>query len=152
MSGAQNGRCGSPSSRGGSPSDRGGGRGGSQSDGGRSHCFSFPGRPKVKASNVVITSIIPVCHRPATVLFDPGSTYSYLSTYCSPSLNIICESLDLTIHVSTPIGDSVVVVWVYRLYIVALMGYDTHADLNVLDMIDFDVILGMDWYLLTTQF
>ena len=25
------------------------------------------------------------------------------------------------------------------------MGYDTHADLKVLDMIDFDVILGMDW-------
>ena len=28
---------------------------------------------------------------------------------------------------------------------VTLMGYDTHADLKVLDMIDFDVILGMDW-------
>ena len=25
------------------------------------------------------------------------------------------------------------------------MGYDTHADLKVLGMIDFDVILGMDW-------
>ena len=25
------------------------------------------------------------------------------------------------------------------------MRYDTHADLKVLDMIDFDVILGMDW-------
>ena len=25
------------------------------------------------------------------------------------------------------------------------MGYDTYADLKVLDMIDFDVILGRDW-------
>ena len=33
---------------------------------------------------------------------------------------------------------------VYRLCIVTLMGYDTYADLKVLDMIDFDVILGMD--------
>ena len=33
----------------------------------------------------------------------------------------------------------------YRLCIVTLMGYDTYADLKVLDMVYFDVILGMDW-------
>ena len=42
--GAQNGRGGIHSGRGGSSSGRGGGRGGSQSDGGRSHCYAFPGR------------------------------------------------------------------------------------------------------------
>ena len=92
----------------------------------------------------VITGIISVCHRPGTVLFDPDSTYSYVSTYFAPSLDILCESIDLPIHVSTPIGDFVVVDRVHRLCIVTLMGYDTHADLKVLDMIDFDVILGMD--------
>ncbi|XP_069146964.1 uncharacterized protein [Solanum lycopersicum] len=143
--GAQNGRGGSHSGRGGYPSGRGGGRGGSQSYGGRSHCYAFPGRPEAEASDAVITSIIPVCHRSTTVLFDSGSTYSYVSTYFSPSLDILCESLDLPIRVSTPVGDSVVVDRVYRLCTVTLMGYDTHADLKVLDMIDFDVILGMDW-------
>ncbi|XP_027767800.1 uncharacterized protein LOC114074085 [Solanum pennellii] len=143
--GAQNGRGGSHSGRGGSPSGRGGGRGGSQSDGGRSHCYAFPGRPEAEASDAVITGIIPVCHRPATVLFDPGSTYSYVSTYFAPSLDILCESLDLPIRVSTPVGDSVVVDRVYRLCTVTLIEYDTHADLKVLDMIDFNVILGMDW-------
>ena len=34
---------------------------------------------------------------------------------------------------------------VYRLCIVTLMGYDTYADLKVLDMIDFNVILGLYW-------
>ena len=68
-----------------------------------------------------------------------------MSTYFAPSLDILCESLDLPIRVSTPVGDSVVVDRVYRLCTVTLMGYDTHADLKVLDMIDFDVILGMDW-------
>ncbi|XP_015081239.1 uncharacterized protein LOC107024791 [Solanum pennellii] len=143
--GAQNGRGGSHSGRGGSLSGRGGGRGGSQFEGGRSHCYAFPGRPKVEASDVVITGIIPVCHRQATVLFDPGSTYFYVSTYFAPSLDILCESLDLSIRVSTPVADSVVVDRVYRLCTITLMGYDTHADLKVLDMIDFDVILGMDW-------
>ena len=68
-----------------------------------------------------------------------------MSTYFAPSLDILCESLDLPIRVSTPVGDSVVVDQVYRLCTVTLMGYDTHADLKVLEMIDFDVILGMDW-------
>ena len=68
-----------------------------------------------------------------------------MSTYFAPSLDILCESLDLPIRVSTPIRDSIVVDRVYQLCTVTLMGYDTHADLKVLDMIDFDVILGMDW-------
>ena len=68
-----------------------------------------------------------------------------MSTYFSPSLDILCESLDLSIHISTPVRDSVVLDRVYRLCIVTLIGYDTHVDLKVVDMIDFDVILGMDW-------
>ena len=67
-----------------------------------------------------------------------------MSRYFAPSLDILCESLDLPIRVSTPVGDSVVVDRVYRLCNVTLMGYNTHADLKVLDMIDFDVILGMN--------
>ena len=58
-----------------------------------------------------------------------------MSTYFSPSLDILCESLDLSIRVSTPIEDSVVVDRVYRLCSVTLMGYNTHADLMVLEMI-----------------
>ncbi|XP_015075331.1 uncharacterized protein LOC107019315 [Solanum pennellii] len=112
--GAQNGRGGPHSGRCGSPSGRGSGHEGSQSDGGRSHYYAFPGRPESKASDAVIT-------------------------------DILCEFLDLSIRVSTPVGDSVVVDWMYRLCTVTLMGYDTHADLKVLDMIDFYVILGVDW-------
>ena len=54
-----------------------------------------------------------------------------MSTYFAPSLDILCESLDLPIRVSTPVDDSVVVDRVSRLCIVTLMGYDTHADLKV---------------------
>ena len=32
-----------------------------------------------------------------------------MSTYFAPSLDILCESLDLSIRVSTPVGDSVVI-------------------------------------------
>uniref|UniRef100_M0ZYG3 Polyprotein n=1 Tax=Solanum tuberosum TaxID=4113 RepID=M0ZYG3_SOLTU len=90
IGGVQSGRGGSHSGRGGSPSGRGGAHGGSQSEGGRTHCYAFPGRPETEASDAVITCIIPVCHRPTIVLFDPGSTYSYVSTYFALSLDILC--------------------------------------------------------------
>ncbi|XP_070054166.1 uncharacterized protein [Nicotiana tomentosiformis] len=41
--------------------------------------------------------------------------------------------------------DYVVVHRVYRSCIVTFYGYETRADLLLLDMIDFKVILGMDW-------
>ncbi len=47
--------------------------------------------------------------------------------------------------VSTPIGDSIVAKRVYRKCLVSLSHRVTLVDLVELDMLDFDVILGMDW-------
>ncbi|XP_070034517.1 uncharacterized protein [Nicotiana tomentosiformis] len=49
------------------------------------------------------------------------------------------------INVSTPVGDSVVVDRIYRSCIMTLCGYEIRADLLLLDMTYFEVILGMDW-------
>ncbi|XP_069155760.1 uncharacterized protein [Solanum lycopersicum] len=56
-----------------SSAQQSGGRGTTQDGGGRGgHCYALPGRPEADTSDAVITSIIPVCRRPASVLFDPG--------------------------------------------------------------------------------
>ena len=60
--GAQNGRGDSHSGRGCYPYDRGCGRGGSQSDGGHSHCYAFLSKLEAEALDAVITSIISVGH------------------------------------------------------------------------------------------
>ncbi|XP_070048998.1 uncharacterized protein [Nicotiana tomentosiformis] len=97
------------------------------------------------ASNAVITGIISVCGRDASVLFDPGYTYSYVSSLFSHFLDIPHEFLGTHVYVSTPVGNSAIVDRVYRSCVVTLCGYETRADLLLLDMIDFEVILGMDW-------
>ncbi|XP_070020798.1 uncharacterized protein [Nicotiana sylvestris] len=88
---------------------------------------------------------ISVCGRDASVLFDPGSTYLYVSSLFAHFLDIPRESLGTPIYVSTPVGDSVVVDRIYRSCVVTFYGYETRTDLLLLDMIDFEVILGMDW-------
>lgn len=46
---------------------------------------------------------------------------------------------------STPIGDSIIVEKVYRNCVVFVFHRDTLVDLVELNIVDFDIILGMDW-------
>ena len=120
------------------------GRGNGQT-GDRAHCYAFPGRSEAETSDVVITGNLLVCDCMASVLFDPGSTFSYVSSAFATGLNLNCELLDMPIHVSTPVGESVIVEKVYRSCLVTFMGSNTHVDLIILEMVDFYAILGMTW-------
>ncbi|XP_070040670.1 uncharacterized protein [Nicotiana tomentosiformis] len=113
--------------------------------GGQARYYALPTRTEVVASDSVITSIVPVCHRYASVLFDPGSTYSYVSSYFAPYLGVSCDSLSSHVYVSTPVGDSIVVDCMYRWCLVVLGGFETRSDLLLFSMVDFDIILGMNW-------
>lgn len=62
----------------------------------------------------VITGIILVCHRDASVLFDPSSTYSYVSSYFSHRLSTTQGCLALPVQVSTPVDDTIIVNHVYQ--------------------------------------
>ncbi|XP_070015893.1 uncharacterized protein [Nicotiana sylvestris] len=78
------------------------------------------------------------------VTAQSGSTYSYVSSLFVHFLVISPEPLGTHIHVSTLVGDSVVVDRIYQSCVVTFYGFETRANLLLLDMIDFKVILGMD--------
>ncbi|XP_070056944.1 uncharacterized protein [Nicotiana tomentosiformis] len=116
-----------------------------QSGGAPARFYVFPVRPDAVASYVVITCIISVCSRDASILFYPGSTHSYVSSLFSHYLDVSRESLGALVYVSTPVGDSIIMDRIYRSCIVTFCGYETRADLLLLGMTNFEVILGMDW-------
>ena len=81
----------------------------------------------------------------ASVLFDPGSIFSYVSSSFATGLDLHCDLIDMPIRVSTPVGKSVIVEKVYRSCLVTFVASNTHVDLVILEMVDFDAILGMTW-------
>ena len=81
------------------------------------------------------------------MILDP---HFHISSSIATGLNLHCELLDMPIRVSTPVGESVVVEKVYRSCLVNFVGSNTYVDSVILEMDDFDVILGMTW--LSLQF
>ena len=111
----------------------------------RAHCYAFPGKNEVEASDAMITFTIFFYDRMTNVLFDPGSTYFYVSISFASIFEMLFDVLDAHIHVSTPVGESVIVTDVYHACPNLFMGLQTWGDLMILDMDDFDIILGMTW-------
>ena len=82
---------------------------GNRQTGDRAHCSAFPWRSEAEISDAVITGNLLVCDCMASVLCDPGSTFSYVSSAFANGLNLHCELLDMPIRVSTLVGESVIV-------------------------------------------
>ena len=94
------------------PAGRGSGRGvGGRGPGGRG---SGKGQPRVfaltrqdaQASNVMVAGTLHVCFFNAYVLFDPGSTHSYVSPCFASRFGKQPVMLDHSFWVNTPIGET----------------------------------------------
>ncbi|XP_019257726.1 PREDICTED: uncharacterized protein LOC109235937 [Nicotiana attenuata] len=107
--------------------------------------FATLDRQSAEASAEVITGILLVCSHNAYAIMDPGSTFSYVTPYFAINLGLEPEQLSEPFLVSTPVDDLMKVTRVYRGCIVSVQGRNTEADLIELEMVDFDVIMGMDW-------
>ncbi|KAJ1440421.1 Retrotransposon gag domain [Sesbania bispinosa] len=121
-----------------------GGRGQAQSGRGQARVFAMT-RHDAQASNAVVIGIFSICSRDARVLFDPGATHSFVSLSFSTQLGKSSSSLDETLVVTTPVGEILLVDCVYHSCVESIGGKELLANLIALDMVDFDVIIGMDW-------
>ncbi|XP_070036664.1 uncharacterized protein [Nicotiana tomentosiformis] len=102
-------------------------------------------RQNSEASPDVVTGILTIQSHDVYALIDPSSTLSYVTPYVTMEFGIEPEHLLEPFFVSTPVGESILVVRVYRDCVVTLRGRDSMANLIELRMVDFDVIIGMDW-------
>ncbi|XP_070002556.1 uncharacterized protein [Nicotiana sylvestris] len=103
------------------------------------------GHQTVEASPDVVTGILTIQSHDVYAFIGPGSTLSYVTPFVAMEFGIEQEQLYQPFSVSTPVGESILDACVYRSCVVMVRGRDTMDDLIELGMVDFDVIMGMDW-------
>ena len=81
----------------------------------------------------------------ARVLFDSGASHSFIAASCVNILGLKVKSLEKPLHVNSPLGVRVRINQICRDCELEISGILLTMDLRVMDISDFDVILGMDW-------
>ena len=81
----------------------------------------------------------------AKILFDYGASHSFVVVSSVDVLGLEVETLEESFHVSSPLGTRVRIDQIYRDCELEISRILLTVDLQVMDIIDFDVILGMDW-------
>ncbi|KAJ4717071.1 Retrotransposon protein, putative, Ty3-gypsy subclass [Melia azedarach] len=102
-------------------------------------------RQEAEDSPTVVTGTICISGHSALALFDSGSTHSFVSHAFARGLCIAPTLLDDELCVGTPSGSLLCANEVLRSCKIGIGERILVANLILLPMHDFDVILGMDW-------
>ena len=84
-------------------------------------------------------------HLWARVLFDYGASHSFIAASVVIKLGLEVEALEEPLYVSYLLGIKVRIWMICRGCELEISGILLTVDLRVMDMSEFDVILGMDW-------
>ena len=81
----------------------------------------------------------------ARVLFDSGASHSLIAASIVIELGLEVETLEEPLYVSSPLGIRARIGMICRGCELEISGTLLTVDLKIMDMLEFDVILGMDW-------
>ncbi|KAA0047194.1 DNA/RNA polymerases superfamily protein [Cucumis melo var. makuwa] len=102
-------------------------------------------KTEAEKAGTVVTGTLPVLGHYALVLFDSGSSHSFISSAFVLHARLEVEPLHHVLSVSTPSGECMLSKEKVKACQIEIAGHVVEVTLLVLDMLDFDVILGMDW-------
>ena len=95
----------------------------------------------------VVTGQLLLVNKIACVLFDSGATHSFISTMFVDCLDKHVEYIGQAFRTVLSSGDIILSSYWLRVVPVVIFEMQLCADLFMLDMTDYNVILGMDFLL-----
>ena len=95
--------------------------------------------------HAVVSGMFPVNTLPTKVLFDAGATHSFINPTTAKLLACAIEDMNVHLYVSTPIGSVYPTDQIVRGCPIEIQNQGFFANLVVLGIQGYDVILGMDW-------
>ncbi|XP_042472473.1 uncharacterized protein LOC122055157 [Zingiber officinale] len=100
---------------------------------------------QVDLNTAIITGMIYIANIPARVLIDSGATHSFISEAYLTKLGVIPERMVAGYSVSLPSGEELHSNRMVKNCQMMMQDHMVGARFIVLEMTEFDVILGMDW-------
>ncbi|XP_028069700.1 uncharacterized protein LOC114272238 [Camellia sinensis] len=100
---------------------------------------------KEEADSSVIEGNLVLYNSWVHVLFDTGSSHSFISSACAKSLELVCEPLETSLNVMSPMRGCVQIGLICKDCKIGMSDLRLTCNLRVMEMSDFDIILGMDW-------
>ena len=101
--------------------------------------------PAESIDQLVIQGTLFLSHLGARVLFDSGSSHSFIVVSVVIELGLKVEALEEPLYVSSPVGIRTRILMICRGCELEISGTLLTVDLRIMDMSEFDFILGMDW-------
>ena len=92
----------------------------------------------------MVIGILPLFLNFAKTLFDSGSTHSFISSRYAKLCDKKPGLMDYDLSMATLMGDSLVYNSMLKSRVIQIEDREMLADLILMDMYDYDVILGMD--------
>ena len=81
----------------------------------------------------------------AKILFDSNASHFFVATSSMDVLGLEVETLDEPLYASSPLGTRVRIDKICQTCELEISGILLIVDLRVIDISNYDVILGMDW-------
>ena len=93
----------------------------------------------------LIEGTVPVNGHAAYVLFDCGATHTFISDDFTEQLHASVQPIDKMIEVYNPLGSRTKCIRCVKNLDIEIAGQHLPTDAILIDMIQYDVILGMNW-------
>lgn len=107
--------------------------------------YAIPSHKEQEDSPDVVTDILHIFYFDVYVLLDPGLGFFYVTPLVAVNFEISSKKIPEPILVSTLVGESIVAKQIYKKCPTTILHKVMLADLIKLDMVNFNLILGMDW-------
>ena len=101
--------------------------------------------PTESTDQPVIHGTVLLSHLWARVLFDYGVSHSFIIASVVIELSLEVKALEEPLYVSSNLGMRARIGMICRVCELEISGILLIVDLRVMDMSEFDIILGMDW-------
>ena len=92
-----------------------------------------------------MTDTLSIFGSSAYVLFDTSASHSFITPYFFGISRLVLLPLDKLLEVPSPLGSKIVTELGVKGCVISIDGRELIADLIVLDVGEFDVLLSMNW-------